>query len=346
MAPAWELTGRRTGPPLVPPPGIVERMQLLGAPLGVDPLPLLAERAAGAGFLRSGATTCSGAGRLLRAAGGWVAINLAREDDLASVAAWLELDADDEPWAAVASVVPTRSTATLVGRAELLGLPVAALGEVTPPSAPVLAVSCGPAPALTRPPVVVDLSSLWAGPLCTRLLADRGARVIKVESVARPDGARSGPRVFFERLHEGKDVRALDLAGPELRELLMQADVVVEASRPRALRALGIRSDEIAPRVWLSITGYGRDCNRVAFGDDAAVAGGLVAFDADGPCFVADAIADPLTGIASAVAIVTALECGGRWQLDASLAGVAAYVAGDDASRLWSEVPRSSEARR
>jgi hypothetical protein len=89
--------------------------------------------------------------------------------------------------------------------------------------------------------------------------------------------------------------------------------------------------------VWLSITGYGRDSNRVAFGDDAAVAGGLVALDADGPCFVADAIADPLTGVASAAAVATALERGGRWQLDASMAAVAAFVAGSDSARLWSE---------
>jgi crotonobetainyl-CoA:carnitine CoA-transferase CaiB-like acyl-CoA transferase len=184
---------------------------------------------------------------------------------------------------------------------------------------------------------------LWAGPLCTRLLADRGARVVKVESAGRPDGARAGPNAFFERMHACKEVLTLDLRGPELRELLADCDVVVEGSRPRALLQLGIRAEELAPRVWLSITGYGRDSNRVAFGDDAAVAGGLVAFDADGPCFVADAVADPLTGVASAAAVVAALEQGGRWLLDASMAGVAAFVAGDDAARLWSTGPRGAE---
>ena len=338
-AAAWALTGRAARPALLPPAGIVERVLGLGAPLGIDPAPLLAERASDAGFTRSGDTTCAGAGRLLCAADGWVAVNLARDDDIASVAAWLEVDvACRQPWSVVESVVPSVPVATLVERAELLGLPVAALGEVPPPAEPVRAVSLGgaPVPVLGRPPLVVDLSSLWAGPLCTRLLADRGAQVIKVESAARPDGARRGPRAFFERLHAGKEFLSLDLRGRQLRELLARCDVVVEASRPRALRQLGICVEEVAPRVWLSITGYGRASNRVAFGDDAAVAGGLVALDDEGPCFVADAVADPLTGIASAAAVIAALEQGGRWLLDASMARVAAFVAGDDAGRRWS----------
>ena len=130
----------------------------------------------------------------------------------------------------------------------------------------------GEAPPLARPAVVVDLSSLWAGPLCTRVLADLGATVIKVESDRRPDGARRGPLAFFERLHRGKRMVSLDLAGSELRELLADADVVIEASRARALRQLGIHAEELRPQVWLSITGYGREVDRVAFGDDAAAA--------------------------------------------------------------------------
>jgi hypothetical protein len=93
------------------------------------------------------------------------------------------------------------------------------------------------------------------------------------------------------------------------------------------------------PRVWLSITGYGRHSNRVAFGDDAAAAGGLVAWDDDGagpvPCFVADAIADPLTGVAAAAGMAAALADGRSWMLEARLSGVAAHVAGDDRCRRW-----------
>jgi hypothetical protein len=302
----------------------------------VDPLPLLAERARAAGFTRSGSTTCGGAGRLLAAADGWVAVNLARDDDIASVPAWLELDQpSDDPWATVTAAVCRRSTAELVDRARLLGMPVASVGEVEPPASPTTVTRVGDAPALDRRPLVVDLSSLWAGPLCTRLLADRGADVVKVESSTRPDGARRGPRAFFDRLHAGKRFVRLDLRSPELRALLEQADVVVEGSRARALRQLGIHAEELRPRVWLSITGYGREVDRVAFGDDAAAAGGLVAFDDAGPCFVADAVADPLTGIAGAAAVIAALATGGRWIVDAPLAAAAAHVAGPDRLSRW-----------
>jgi len=339
---AWRLTGRTSGPPLVPPPGIVERIRALGAPIGVDPVPLLAQRAIDAGFIRSGPVTCGGAGRLVRATDGWIAANLARNDDLASVPAWLEVDAPEhEPWPTVVAEAAGRTVGELVDRGQLLGMPIAGLGEVSPPAQPVAVTRVGDADPVDpgeRPPVVVDLSSLWSGPLCTRLLADRGATVIKVESTTRPDGARRGPRAFFERLHAGKRFVALDLHGPELPELLATADVVVEGSRARALRQLGILAEEVRPRVWLSITGYGREVDRVAFGDDAAVAGGLVAWDEEGPCFAVDAVADPLTGVAAAAAVVAALAAGGRWLVDAALAGVAAYVAGDDRGALWDPV--------
>jgi hypothetical protein len=326
-AAAWELTGRPDGPPLVPPTGVIERIEALGASLSIDPLPLLAERASAAGLSRAGTTTCGGAGRLLRALDGWVAVHLPRDDDLAAVPAWLQVDVRDGPWAAVGATVPHRTCGELVRRGRLLGLAVAALGEVPAPPEPVRAIPTGDAAPLTRPPVVVDLSALWAGPLCTRLLADRGAEVVKVESPTRPDGARRGPPAFFDRLHRGKSQVVCDLRSPELRTLVEEADVVVVGSRARALDQLGLVPEEIRPRVWLSITGYGRSVDRVAFGDDAAVAGGLVGSDADGPVFLADAVADPLSGIASAVAVDAALHAGGRWLIDTSLSGVAAWVA-------------------
>ena len=138
---------------------------------------------------------------------------------------------------------------------------------------------------------VVDLSSLWAGPLCGQLLAAAGARVIKVESTTRPDGARHGPKAFFELMHRGKEFLAFDFSTTAgraaLADVLGAADVVIEASRPRALEQLGIIAASSPARVWLSITGYGRDLPvRVAFGDDAAVAGGLVAYAEQGPVFI------------------------------------------------------------
>jgi crotonobetainyl-CoA:carnitine CoA-transferase CaiB-like acyl-CoA transferase len=177
---------------------------------------------------------------------------------------------------------------------------------------------------------VVDLSSLWAGPLCGNLLSLAGARVVKIESASRPDGSRAGPRSFFDVLNSGKRSVALDLSAEHgwkvLRRLLSVVDVVIEGSRPRALEQRGIVAAELVaaegPRVWVSITGHGRTGagrDRVAFGDDAAVAGGLVVADEVGPCFCADA---------AAAACLDALAVGGRWVLDVAMADVAAALAG------------------
>ena len=325
-----ELTGFADGPPLEPSEGLVDRIHALGEPLSVDAMALLLERAAIWSYTRNGRISCGGATRLMATADGWIALSLTRTDDEDLVPAWIGCDAH---WPAIETSVVTRSKGDLVERGRLLGLPVAALGERAGGTV-VQSTRLGDAEPLESVPVVVDLSSLWAGPLCTRLLHDNGARVIKVESKARPDGARTGPAGFFDLMHAGKEFASIDFTGEALRDLLLEADVVVEGSRPRALEQLGIDFRQIVdagPRVWLSITGHGRDepqRNWVGFGDDAAVAGGLVAWWHDSPCFVGDAIADPITGIAGAVAVIDALHHGGRWLIDCNLAGVAAYVAG------------------
>ena len=120
-----------------------------------------------------------------------------------------------------------------------------------------------------------------------------------------------------------------------MRRVVGAADVVLTSSRARAIEQLGldpelsVRSGRT--RVWLSISGYGsggRDAERVAFGDDAAVAGGLVSWDDDGPMFCADAIADPATGMVASAAVLGALADGGRWLIDVSMADVAWDLAG------------------
>ena len=304
----------------------------LGAAAGVDALACISERTAGTGRRPAGRVSCGGASRLLPTADGWMAVSLARPDDLDLLPAWLGVEAGPDPWAAVARAVRGRSAADVVAAGRLLGLAVAALGERAP--GPLFtAEPIGEAPVLDRPPLVVDLSSLWAGPLCTRILGQHGARVIKVETPTRPDGARGGDPAFFERLNRGKEQVTLALGSAELGHLLERADVVVEGSRPRALEQIGIDAASVVahgPRVWVSITGHGRSGPArewVGFGDDAAVAGGLVGWDAEGPCFYADAVADPLTGMAAAVAVTSQLRAGGRWLVDCNLAGVAAHVA-------------------
>jgi hypothetical protein len=339
------LTGRPDGRPLVAPDGLVRRAQALGAGLGVDVLALLGERAAIAGFYRAGAASCAGAARLLATADGWVAVNLPRQDDRDSIPAWLGVTPGPDLWSSVAPAVSRRTTASLVEGAGALGLAVAGAGDsaesVQPP--PVVDRPIGNSSLRGEQPLVVDLSSLWAGPLCARLLHERGARVVKVESRSRPDGSRRGPPAFFRLMHAGARLVGLDLATDAgraaLHALVARADVVIEASRPRALRQLGLHAEELlagqGPGVWVSITGYGRSSDRVAFGDDAAAAGGLLAWDDHGPCFVADAVADPLTGVVAAAAATDALRSRDRRLLDVSMTAVAAHVAGGDAGRRW-----------
>ncbi|HYH52209.1 MAG TPA: CoA transferase [Acidimicrobiia bacterium] len=358
------LTGRAGGPALGPPEGFVERLlaleerlvaefQRLESTLELDALALLGERAALAGLRRQGDRSCGGAARLLRAGDGWLALSLARPSDVELLPAWLgdALQCVEDPWSAVAPAVADRTVSELVAGAAVLGLPAASLpvGADRPfrsqqDSPGMLPVVCTPfgdaAPAEVRDLLVVDLSSLWAGPLGAQLLGFAGARIVKVESTGRPDGARFGPAAFFDLLHAGHESVALDFTAAEgrrdLRRLLEAADVVIEASRPRALQQLGVDAEALLrngrPRLWISITGYGRrgdGAQRVAFGDDGAVAGGLVVWDEIGPCFCADAVADPLTGLVAATAALGSVAAGGRWLLDVSLQAVAAYFAAD-----------------
>ena len=83
--------------------------------------------------------------------------------------------------------------------------------------------------------------------------------------------------------------------------------------------------------VWVAISGYGwtgEAADRVAFGDDAAAAGGLVHWTPDGPPnFLGDALADPLTGLAAASGALQALAQGGGVIVDAALARIAAGAA-------------------
>ncbi|HEX4176438.1 MAG TPA: CoA transferase [Acidimicrobiales bacterium] len=339
---AMALTGLPETP-LGPPAGLVDGVEQLARPFGsLDALVLLGERAAHMGLWRRGTTSCGGSCRLLASEDAYLAVSLARDEDFDTIPAWLELDRTPAnapaAWAVVANAVATRDVDGLVARAVLLGLPVARVGEATGRPA-VSRLPLGPAAA--REPaglIVVDLSALWAGPLCGDLLAGTGATVLKVESPHRPDGARRGPAAFFDLLNGRKRSVALDFRQAEgvetLRALIRRADIVIEASRPRALEQLGVHAaDEVrdgGPQVWVSITGYGRTdaSGRVAFGDDAAAGGGLVVWHEGAPLFCGDAVADPITGLAAANACLSALASGGRWLLDVSMAGVSAELAG------------------
>ena len=331
------LTGPPDGPPDFSRAGVLARAEHVAAAGGrrmriaIDAAGLLTGRAALLGLTRGGRVSAGGATRLLAARDGWCAITLSRPDDVAAVPALLQADrVAVDPWPALQRWAATRPVSAITERTGLLDVPAAALGEAAAASPRVRhmgprAHARGPAGLL-----VADLSSMWAGPLCGQLLARAGATVVKVESPRRPDGTRDGNRAFFDWVNGEKLSYCVDFDGQadELRELLAVADIVIEGSRPAALARRRLGPHDVTPRagrIWLCISGY--DDPRPAFGDDAAVAGGLVGAAADGPVFCGDAIADPLTGLEAALAVVESLGRGGGELIQVSMAAVAATYA-------------------
>ncbi|WP_445168083.1 CoA transferase [Mycolicibacterium sp. Dal123E01] len=310
---------------------VAELTELLG--VHVDAATTLTGRAALLGLQRRGRISAGGATRLMPTRDGWWALTLSRGDDLAAVPALVEADAvPDDPWPVLERWSAERSSDEAVERATLLGLPAARLGETTPAPAGIRSSGRRSAPRSATGLLVADLSSMWAGPLCGQILAAAGATVVKIESPARPDGTRAGDQSVYDWINHGKLSYAVDFdcEGERLRALLVAADVVIEGSRPGVLARRGY-SPETLPgpdgRVWLRVSGHGPDSQRVAFGDDAAVAGGLVEASASGPVFAGDAIADPLTGVESALAVARSLQRGGGETIEVAMARVAANYA-------------------
>jgi crotonobetainyl-CoA:carnitine CoA-transferase CaiB-like acyl-CoA transferase len=121
---------------------------------------------------------------------------------------------------------------------------------------------------------VLDFSHVLAGPMCTRLLADLGADVLRIESTKRADTpwrSASDPelkRTFaYVMIHRGKKSMTIDLkseAGAELaRRFATVADVVVENFSADVMRRLGLDYERLAPLnprlIFLSMSGYGHD---------------------------------------------------------------------------------------
>jgi crotonobetainyl-CoA:carnitine CoA-transferase CaiB-like acyl-CoA transferase len=363
------LTGRPGGPPLVPPGRAASVAGEIGARLAelsrgtvrVDGAGLLAERAAYTGHTRRGDLSVGGYCRLLRTRDGWAAVSCARPDDPALLGALIGASVAADPWPALTGWLAEHSGAELAERAELLGVAAAPVGPdragpvctaAAPPPSPVAAAppsplatalpaplaTALPAPVAARPVrglLVVDFSALWAGPLCAHLLGLAGARVVKVETPTRPDGARRGAAAFYELLHGGHRSVVLDPETPGGRRamaaLVAAADIVVESSRPRALAGFGLDAEATvaAGASWVSITSHGRGSNRVGFGDDVAAGSGLVAHGRDGaPLFCGDALADPLTGLTAAALAMTAPAGGGGVLWDVAMSDVVAATLG------------------
>ena len=96
---------------------------------------------------------------------------------------------------------------------------------------------------------VIDLSRILAGPYCTLMLAELGARVIKVEAPGTGDDARqygpfvNGKSAYFQSVNRGKEIIVLNLKSDDdnaiLRKLLIKSDILVENFRPGKMEKLG-----------------------------------------------------------------------------------------------------------
>jgi crotonobetainyl-CoA:carnitine CoA-transferase CaiB-like acyl-CoA transferase len=175
---------------------------------------------------------------------------------------------------------------------------------------------------------VLDLTRVLSGPYCTMLLADMGARVIKVEQPGKGDDTRGwgppflqGESAYFLSINRNKESVTLDFKKPEgraiLDRLIARSDVLVENFRPGSLDRLGLDYASLVaghPRlVYCSISGFGHTGPRKdEAGYDAVMQaeGGLMSITgaADGPPFrLGVAIADVVSGMFAAQGIAMAL---------------------------------------
>lgn len=180
---------------------------------------------------------------------------------------------------------------------------------------------------------IIDLTTIYSGPICTSILGDQGADVIKVESPegdwirSIPNIARNGVNGAFAMMNRNKRSAMIDLSTEEgkdiLRTLVKDADVVVENFRPGVMDRLGLGYEalkEINPGlVFASINGVGAVgpyANRRIYDAIIQAVSGMGALQANPketrPILVNTLICDKLTSWAAAQAITAALVARGR----------------------------------
>ena len=188
---------------------------------------------------------------------------------------------------------------------------------------------------------VIDLSTVLAGPNCARYLADFGAEVIKVENPEGGDSLRNmawrdprdGEGMWWKLVNRNKRTIALDLKAAAdvavLRDLVADANVLVENFRPGTLERLGLGPDAlhaINPKLIITrVTGFGQTgpyASRPGFATIAEVMSGLSAISGlpDGqPLLPPIALTDEVTGVVAAFATMVALHSGVGQVVDVSL---------------------------
>ncbi|QLJ00930.1 CoA transferase [Streptomyces sp. NEAU-sy36] len=195
-------------------------------------------------------------------------------------------------------------------------------GEPTPPGDP--ALPGVPALGGLR---VLDLATLFAGPMAASLLGDFGAEVIKVEHPRRPDPSRGhgpakdGVGLWWKVLGRNKRAITLDLSRPGGRATLLRlaatADVVIENFRPGTLERWGLGWDALSaasPRLVLArVTAFGQFgpyAHRPGFGTLAEAMSGFAALTGEPeapPVLPPFGLADSIAGLTTAYGVLTAL---------------------------------------
>ena len=175
---------------------------------------------------------------------------------------------------------------------------------------------------------VIELGQLIAGPFAAKTLADFGAEVIKIEAPGAGDPLRKwrllkdGTSVWWQVQSRNKRSLALDLRQPEaqeiVRQLVQDADVLIENFRPGAMEGWGLRPDDLLrlnPRlIMLRISGYGQTGpyrDRTGFGVVAEAMGGLRHLTAEPgrvPVRVGVSIGDTLAALHGVIGVLMALQ--------------------------------------
>lgn len=317
----------------------------------LDGMTLMGERGSANNYTINGRISAGlGGSRLMQTRdGGWFALTLLRQEDRELLPAlFLDNEIAINDAEAIARAVARHECAELVERGRLLGLPVASADE-TPASPPIETIALGPhrTRAANHRPLVVDLSAIWAGPLSGHLFWLAGMEVVKVESLSRPDLIRRDDPQTFNLINQGKANAVIDLTEDggtaALVQLIERADIVIESSRPRALRHLSIDANALVSRipglVWLTITGHGAQgepANWAGIGNDCGVAAGLsrALADVTGEIgYVGDAIADPLTGITAALEGWQAYKAGIAKRIGFSMSAITASALAEERMR-------------
>lgn len=179
---------------------------------------------------------------------------------------------------------------------------------------------------------VLDLATLFAGPLAATMLGDFGAEVIKVEHPTKPDPSRGhgpskdGVGLWWKLLGRNKRTLTLNLSTPGGRDTLLRlaatADVVIENFRPGTLEKWGLGWKELSaanPRLVLTrVTGFGQFgpyAHRPGFGTLAEAMSGFAAITGEPdapPVLPPFGLADSIAGLATAYAVMTALAARDR----------------------------------